>query len=311
MRFVKFVFLIVVILSVLSGMFILAFNRYAPKLNSPLSILILGKGGEGHTAPDLTDTIILANLNTNLNKTGLLSLPRDIWIPEIRAKLNSSYYWDKQKGGNGFELASTSVSSITGILPSYYVVVDFSLFKDLINTVGGIDVEVTNSFVDEKYPIAGLENDLCSGDLLYRCRYETIRFDQGSQLMDGETALKFVRSRNAIGDEGTDLARELRQQKIIEAIKNKMLSVKVLGNPKIISKLYEVVLTHVESNVDRNTTFLILRFVLENRNNISFLSIPEEYIKISQNDKKYDYQYVFLPASNSWQEFQKWVKDNL
>ena len=103
--------------------------------------MVLGKGGEGHIAPDLTDTIMLVNLNPNVSKISILSLPRDIWIPAIRAKLNTAYHYGR------FDLASSSVSSVTGITPNYYVVVDFSLFKDLVDTVGGINVDVGNSFI--------------------------------------------------------------------------------------------------------------------------------------------------------------------
>lgn len=305
MRLIKFVLIFILIVS--SVLAVGASSAYflMPKFETPVSILILGKGGEGHTAPDLTDTIMLVNLNPNSKKITAISLPRDIWIPAIRAKLNTAYHY------GGFEMAGESAYYITGIKPKFYVVVDFSLFKDLINSIGGVSVDVDNSFVDEKYPIAGLENDLCDGDKLYKCRYETIQFTKGLQQMDGETALKFVRSRNAIGDEGTDLAREARQQKIIEAIKNKLLSNEVLGKPKVIKKLYEVTSTHIETNIDMTFAISIARFVFESRNNINFLSIPEEFIKISQNDKKYDYQYVFMPVSSTWNKFQEWLQSNI
>ena len=305
MRLIKFVlwfFAIVFVLCI--SLFAISYSLL-PRLQQNIAILVLGKGGEGHTAPNLTDTIMLVNLSSESKKITMLSLPRDIWIPAIRAKLNSAYHY------GGFEMASESVFTVTGIKPDFYMVIDFSLFKDLINSIGGVDVTVENSFVDEKYPIEGKENDLCDGDKLYRCRYETINFEKGIQKMDGETALKFVRSRNAIGDEGTDLAREARQQKVIEAVKNKLLSKEVLGKPKVIRKLYEVVVAHIETNIDKNTAISIARFILESRNNIKFLSIPEEFIKISQNDKRYDYQYVFIPVQSNWNEFQEWINSKI
>lgn len=305
MRLIKFVLIFFAVILALSSSLFIILNSIFPRIENGISILVLGKGGEGHTAPDLTDTIMLVNLNPNSKKITAISLPRDIWIPAIRAKINTAYHY------GGFEMAGESAYYITGIKPKFYVVVDFSLFKDLINSIGGVSVDVDNSFVDEKYPIEGKENDLCGGDKLYKCRYETLHFVQGKQLMNGETALKFVRSRNAIGDEGTDLAREARQQKIIEAIKNKLLSNEVLGKPKVIKKLYEVTSTHIETNIDMTFAISIARFVFESRNNINFLSIPEEFIKISQNDKKYDYQYVFMPVSGTWNKFQEWLQSNI
>lgn len=276
------------------------------KLNSNkgiTSILVLGKGGRGHTAPDLTDTIIDVFVSYDSKKLSLLPIPRDIWIPETRAKINSSYYWDKERKNTGYELTKLSVKTITGIEPNYIVVVDFNMFEDLVNALGGIDITVENSFIDNKFPIAGKEEDLCSGDKTYACRYETLRFNQGKQLMDGEVALKFVRSRNAQGDEGTDLAREARQQLVIEAIKEKLLSKEVLLNPERISNLINSISSNMETNIDTEAVLVLARLVFDSRNNIKNLSILKDLLAVSQNSYKYDYQYVFIPRSGNWQEF--------
>lgn len=273
-----------------------------PKIDTLTTILILGKGGEGHTAPNLTDTIMVAFLNPDSKHVSLLSIPRDIWITEIRAKINTAYHY------GGFKMANDSVKSITGVSLSNTVVVDFSLFKDVIDSIGGIEVDVEKSFIDNKYPIEGKENDLCDGDFTYSCRYETLTFNAGVTQMNGETALKFVRSRNAEGDEGTDLARSKRQQRVISAIQNKMFSGDVLFNANSLKKLYEVVVSHVETDLDQETAISLAKFVIQARQNINYISIPEEMIQVSKNDKKYDKQYVFLPKSGSWLEIQEWLK---
>lgn len=310
MRFIKFVLLFLSVIAVLFVSSLLIINYSLPSIENNISILVLGKGGEGHTAPDLTDTIMVATLNSDTHKINIFSLPRDIWVESTRAKLNSSYYWGKQKGGNGFDLATESINEITGILPKYTVVIDFSLFKDFIDTIGGVNVNIENSFIDEKYPIFGRENDLCNGDKLYKCRYETLQFTSGLQHMDGETALKFVRSRNSVGDEGTDLAREKRQQVLISAIKNKILSVNFIFDFKSMKSLYNVVTTHVETNMDSVFLQSLFKELISFRNNINFLTIPEEFLKISQNEKKYDRQYVFVPKSGTWNELKNWIKSD-
>lgn len=304
MRIVKFVLLFFFFTLILVGGFVFYEYKNIPNINNQ-TILILGKGGEGHTGSDLTDTIMVGYLNSSLNKINILSLPRDIWIPEIRAKLNAAYYY------GGFKMAGDSVTSITGLPINYTIVVDFSLFKDLIDGIGGIDVDVSNSFVDEKYPIEGKENDLCDGDKMFKCRYETIEFIQGKQKMNGELALKFVRSRNAIGEEGTDLAREKRQQKIISAIKTKILSRDVILNPSVLKKLYQITMSHLETDVDKEMLYSLAKFTLESKNNITFLSIPEDMLTISQNNKRYDKQYVFIPQNGSWKEFQQWITNQV
>ncbi len=303
---------------------ILGYKFYKPdysKVGSEsgiVSILVLGKGGEGHTAPDLTDTIMNVYLNYNKNKISLLSLPRDIWLPELRAKLNSSYYWGKKNSGSGLSLSSEAAKSITGINPNYVVVVDFSLFKDLIDNLGGIEVEVKNFFTDNKFPIPGKENDECPGEeklatslKTYPCRYESLTFNKGLQQMDGETALKFVRSRNAEGDEGTDIAREVRQQLVIQSIKNKLLNKDIIYNPKKILNLYRIVNSHLETNVDIDSAVVLVRIFFDSRDNIQNISIPDGYLTVSKGVKKYDYQYVFLPSGGTWEKLQQWINQKI
>lgn len=300
MRFVKFVLMFFIIFTVVAIVGVSYAYYKLPKFENSVSILVLGKGGEGHTAPNLTDTIMLAVLNKQ--KTSVISLPRDIWVSEIRAKLNTAYHY------GGFKMARDSVTSITAHPINYTVVVDFSLFTDLIDALGGINVDVENSFMDEKYPIAGLENDLCKGDRLYKCRYETLNFSKGLQHMDGGLALKFVRSRNAIGDEGTDLAREKRQQQVISAVKEKVVSKEVLLDMDKLQNLYNVFTSHIETDIDQKTMIKIARFIVESKFNINFLNIPDDILVVSQNDKKYDKQYVFVPKSGTWKELQEWIQ---
>ena len=101
----------------------------------------------------------------------------------------------------------------------YGLVIDTLGFKEVIDVLGGIEVDVERSFVDEKYPIAGKEDDECGGDSEYGCSYETIEFTEGGQSMDGEIALKFIRSRSSEVDEVTEVSLSKRQQKVLEAIK--------------------------------------------------------------------------------------------
>ena len=144
-----------------------------------------------------------------------------------------SLFWRFKKFNGGIGFAKTITAEVVGSPIQYGVVVDFSGFKDVIDALGGIQVNVENSFTDNLYPIAGQENDTCGGDPTFACRYQTITFNSGPQTMNGDTALIFVRSRHAEGDEGTDLAREARQQKVIDAIKSKIMEPKVLLSPKV------------------------------------------------------------------------------
>lgn len=264
-----------------------------------VNILILGKGGGDHEAPDLTDTIILAMVKDK--KINLVSLPRDIWVPEIRAKLNSAYYWGKQKD-QGFLVADDAIKSITGVTVDKNLVVDFSVFEDFIDGLGGVEVDVQNAFVDEKYPVVGKEADPCLA-----CRYQTISFGKGKQLMSGDRALQFVRSRNSEGDEGTDIAREARQQLVITAVKNKILNPKNLS-PKQVKNLVDLVLNHIETDIQKQDLGSLVRVLFNSKDSLNSYTIPEDFLIHPPTSRKYDNLYVFIPKDGSWKSFQEWIK---
>jgi polyisoprenyl-teichoic acid--peptidoglycan teichoic acid transferase len=281
-----------------------------------LNILVMGKSGFGNDSPDLTDSMMLVSVGITKPSLLLISLPRDIWIPSIRAKINSAYYWGNQKEkGGGLILAKNLAEEIVGVPVEYSAVFDFSVFKDVIDTLGGIEVNVENSFTDEKYPIKGKESMDCPDDegkqelkKEYKCRYETISFEKGKVIMNGDAALKFSRSRNAAGDEGTDLAREKRQQKVITAIKDKLLSTNTLLNPKKLWALKDIALTSIETDMDTTSLGVVGRRVLVGRKDIRSYVLGEDFLEHPPISQRYDYQYVFTPKAGNWDEVKKWVE---
>lgn len=301
--------------------FILAPESEVKTSQMRVNILLLGKGGGAHDAPDLTDTIIFLSLSLDKPSIVSISLPRDIWIPEIRAKLNSVYYWGNQKQsrdsnnsasvGGGILLAKSMVEEIVGVPVHYALVVDFNGFKNIIDTLGGIEVEVERDFIDEKFPIEGRENDDCSGDPDFSCRYETIEFTSGMQKMDGETALKFARSRNSQGDEGTDLARAARQENVVVAIKNKIMTKEIFLSPKKILKLTRVILENIETDIPHNSAAVVLRLLFNSRNSSKDYVLSEEFLINPPQSPTYDNLYVFVPKGNGWNEVHQWVEEVL
>lgn len=281
-------------------------------INDRVNILVLGKSGPGHEGPDLTDTIILASISVSDKKINLIPVPRDVWIAEIRAKINSAYYWGKQKDREGgLVLAKSTVEEVLGIPIQYGVVVDFSVFREVINILEGIEVEVENSFTDTKFPVPGREADLCDGDPEYKCRYETIKFEKGLQVMDGETALKFVRSRNAVGDEGTDLARGKRQEKVIQGIVRKSFSPETFLSPLKIRALISLVGNYVETDIPENSLPIIARLGVGGRKSLESTGLPENLLINPKTSPQYDNLYVFIPRGESWKEINEWVRSIL
>lgn len=290
--------------------FITAPTSQLASYNGRTNILIMGRAGGAHDGPDLTDTMMLVSVSLVNHDVKIVSIPRDTWIPEIRAKINSAYYWGNQKSpGSGIAFAKAITDEVVGVPIQYGAVIDFSGFKDIVDQLGGIKLNVDNSFTDYYYPIAGKENDTCNGDTKFMCRYETVTFNKGQETMNGDTALKFVRSRHALGIEGTDIAREARQQKVIDAIKNKLLDKKTYLNPLKDLAILRVILKSIQMDINYPTAGILARLVYESRGSVGSYLIPAELTTTPPISKTYDMQSVLIPVlgSGKWSDINKWV----
>jgi len=268
-----------------------------------INFLILGINGSGGSDKDLTDTIIFASLNKNTKKTVVVSVPRDLWIEEIKAKINTAYHY------GGADLAQKTLTEILGQPIHYYAVINFDSFEKIIDYLGGIEVEVEKTFDDNKYPLLGKEKDLCNGDKELKCRYETIHFEQGKQVMDGKTALKFARSRNAQGDEGTDFARSVRQQKIILAIKDKIIKDELYLHPQKALGLLFLVQKEITTDIGPEvygSLFLLGYQQVKQPVTPSLITLNGN---LFVNPKfHYSKQWVLVPNNDSWEEVQEYIK---
>ena len=294
--------IILLICLVILFVFVVGIKLLLRPLAGRTSFLVMGIAGENHAGKDLTDSMMFVTIDNQTGKTLILSLPRDIWIPSLKTKINSVYHYQ------GMAQVKKTVVEIVGQPVDYGLVLDFNFFKTAIDQLGGIEVNVERSFDDFKYPIAGKENDLCDGDKEFKCRYEYLHFDTGWQTMDGDLALKFVRSRNAEGDEGTDFARDQRQQKVILAIKNKVLSPKFLLSPGRPYGLLKTVLANITTDIPQNKYFDLAKIGLRIRTrNIQTAVLGEDYLVNPKLSKTYDNQWVLIPKAGDWSEVQKFI----
>ncbi len=214
-----------------------------------INILLLGMGGKNHEGGYLTDTIMLVSLEPSTKKVALVSIPRDLAIPleDIgwRKINNINAFAEADNANSGGLAVSQAVSDILNIPVDYFVRVDFIGFINIIEELGSLDVYVENTLDDYSFPIMGQEKAEP-----YEDRFEHLHIDQGWQKMDGELALKYARSRHAAGAEGSDFARAKRQQKIIEAVKNKILSLHIIFKPNLIANILEECQKHISTNLN-------------------------------------------------------------
>lgn len=298
--------------------------------NNQVNVLFMGIGGGNHEGPTLTDSMILVNLNLTTKKVAFVSLPRDIWVEEIKGKINAIYeVGERKKDGTGLILAKATVSQLLGVPVHYAVVIDFAAFEKIVDVLGGIEVNVDKTFDDYSYPIEGREDDLCgkTADELkdivitdqninevFPCRFESLHFSQGPQVFTGKQALKFVRSRHAKGEEGTDFARSKRQIKVITAIKNKITKPEVFLNPTYLIKMSDELKNDLftDLGVDQ-LIYLGKDFVSVDLSAVKTLSLDmgtKEQPGLLTNPPVSKFgAYVLIPTNGDWQEIQQKVKE--
>jgi polyisoprenyl-teichoic acid--peptidoglycan teichoic acid transferase len=301
--------------------------------NNHVNILFLGIAGIDHEGPNLSDSILVASYDLKTNKLVTISIPRDVWSEALRDKINSAYaYGEAKKKGGGFILAKAEVETIIGQPIHYAIAVNFSQFEDLINFLGGIDVNIENSFDDFAFPIPGVSENLACGhsesDIdtftasfpteeeiwkYFPCRYKHIHFDAGQSHMDGQTALNFVRSRHAIGKEGTDFAREKRQQKIIEAVKNKLISFVKKPNLNQYKKFYELTNKLVKRDINNQQLAIISKNIFLKRNfALEKIVLSDNFFINPTTDlSRYDGLWVLTPFNDDIEIVHKYIECEL
>lgn len=309
------------------------------------SVLLMGYGGGTHAGGEITDTMIVANIFPRNKKVYLISIPRDLWVPlpidesgePEYHKINSAYAIgndayqyqqrpDQYKGeSGGARLASDMVKLVTNLEPQFFIVVDFSSFKSVINNLGGITVEVPVSFTDEFYPVEGLEEETCgkseeeitelsatmSGYKLeqeFTCRYETLNFTAGTQTMDGETALKYVRSRHS-ETFGNDFSRSIRQQTVIEGLQTKLVS---LGSVPKLVPLINLLTDSVRTNITISDLYKVWSTHGE-LSEFEFESILLSTDNVLKESRSVDRQYILIPdqGMDEWEEIHDYIQQEI
>lgn len=292
--------------------FRLVFDTGAPLAaqDQRTNVLILGIGGGSHTGPDLTDTMMIVSIDRAKSSLALISIPRDIWSDTLKDKVNSAYhYGEEKKKGGGLILAKAISEDVIGIPIQYGVVIDFSGFKNIIDLVGGVTVNIPQAFTDPDFPIEGKEDDLCSGDPLFRCRYETLHFDAGSQHMNGEQALKYVRSRHAEGEEGSDFARSRRQQEVLVDLKAKLTSLSTWFPPNRAMALFRAIDDATDSDMNIGEFLTISKSIAQtSQKQIKKIAIDD--LLTSPPESWYGNRYVLLPKE-SFDAIHVYIKEQL
>lgn len=266
------------------------------------NLVVLGMGGEESKNQNLTDTIIFLSIDHSGGDTLMLSLPRDLWLESMKAKINTAYHY------GGLDLVKSSIKEVLGQEVHYVFTIDFEGFKQAIDLLGGLKINIERSFDDYRYPIPGKENDPCGGDPEYQCRYEHLHFEAGWQMLDGTMALKYVRSRNAEGEEGTDFARARRQQNLILALKNNLMTTKVIFDLKKVNGLLKIARQSFTTDIRLEEYPLWAKLLLKfEREKIRNQVLDGEQGLLYHPQIHYSGQWVILPEDPTWQEAHQFI----
>jgi LCP family protein required for cell wall assembly len=274
-----------------------------------INLLVMGFGGGNHPGAYLTDSMLIISIQPQTGKTALISVPRDLWvqIPPNSGnygKLNSAFEYGLANGYNtegagkvaAGDLAARKLSDVTGLPVKYWLTLDFQGFKQLVDALGGVDINVQNPFT-ALYP----KND----DPRIDASYIKVHFDDGLQHMDGTRAIEYARAREVLDNpiEGTDFARSARQQILIKAIVAKMTQVS--SWPKLFSVL-DALKSSFYSNLSARDLFSFVRKI--DFNNPKRIGLSNQ--NVLQDSSSDDGQYILVPKVD-FQDVQQYIQQQL
>ncbi|MBP8002558.1 MAG: LCP family protein [Chloroflexi bacterium] len=245
-----------------------------------VNILLLGIDQRcDETGPTRTDSMMVVTIDPVGHSAAALSIPRDLWV-EVPGfgvdRINSAHYTGEinEYPGGGPALAAETVAATLGVPIDYYVTVNFDGFVEVVDLIGGITITVPEAIEDLKYP------DRCYG-------YDPFHIEAGTHQLDGQTALKYARTRATFGG---DVDRAGRQQEVVLAVRDKVLSLDML--PQLLGQsleLWQTFQDNVETNLTLDQVIQLALLVQE---------IPRESIQTAV----IDYSYVFNETTPDGQQ---------
>ena len=266
------------------------------KEKNRLDILLLGiRGEEDPNGGLLTDTMMILSYNTKDHTASIISIPRDLYIqlPGIKKdKINAAYiHGEELQKGFGLQLAKMTVGYVLGVDIDYAILADFSAFQKLIDTVGGVDIYTQKSFTETE-----------------QWQGMTISYEKGWHHLTGEDALYYSRARFM----SSDFERAKRQQEVVLALKDKLMSLGVATNPFKINDILNLVENNVKMDLDRSTIFEIASATKTLGGD---KNIKRAVLENGENGMLYhatiNGAYVLLPKGDSYQAIRDFSRNIL
>ena len=260
--------------------------------NGQTNFLIFGtsEDAKGHGGQELTDSILVASINQENKSAKVFSVPRDLWVNYSvpgsepmsctvgdRGKINATYFCALEEYKNSMNVSNAKdaaslyfakkISEVTGLSMHYYVAADWSAVKMIVDKIGGIDVDV---YADDEDGI----HDSCQNIDLKKGMYYN---------MNGDLAMKLARARNAAcapGDYGlsrSNFDREINQQRVMNAIKNKVSSIGILMNPGQVMSIIDGLGDNLRTNMVMSEVRTLIDFGTKLEGGIQPISTVDQF----------------------------------
>ena len=257
-----------------------------------LNILILGiRGVNDPNGGLLSDTIMLISLEPKTGKVALISIPRDLYVEmphhDFKNKINEVYVHgiEDEDWKRGLKYSKEAVADITGLDIHYATSVDFKAFKEIIDTFGGVTITLNKPFAEKNQFAEGI-----------------IELPAGRQIIDGDTALLFVRARFST----SDFDRAKRQQQVLLAVKEKAFSLGVLSNPAKIISILDSLGNHVKTDAElwemKELIVLMQKINTMNVKKRVFDTSEKGLLYASRDDNG---SYILLPEGDNFEKVKK------
>jgi len=317
-------------------------NELKGETEDRINIALLGMRGENIPGGGLlTDTIIVASIKPKEGKVSMISVPRDLQVTvpgtQDKQKINYVYFSGEQKGkGKGLEEMQTILSEVLGIPVHYAMSINFKGFEQLIDAIGGIEITLEKPFEElmqfneakvcdganggvftvptgkyqvktnkygqkiyTDYPLCTNPDVECGGEF---------RLPAGKQILNGENALCYVRTRVT----SSDFERAKRQQIVLQLLREKLLSLGTLTSYDSVTKILDALGDNVRSNMEvwemkrffeiynQMQGFQVYQRVLEN---------STEGLLYNPTDAPKEYGYILLPIGDNYNQIHAMARD--
>ncbi len=260
-----------------------------PDLTSPsnvwegkerINILVMGIDQRpGEEGAFRTDTMLVLTLDPVSKTGGMLSIPRDLWVPIPGygvGRINTAHVLGQLNDhpGGGPALAVKTVETNLGVPIHYYARGDFNAFVELVDRLGGIEIMVEEEIDDPTYP---------SHDPADPYGYDPLHIEAGQHHFDGEMALKYARTRHSAGG---DFDRAKRQQKVLKAVFEKVTRLDML--PTLLAQapqMWRTLQDSVETDLTLDKIIALARLASEvDPDDIQSGVIDERYTAFHETD---------------------------